>query len=354
MIATSCQGASDPAFRVRLELPGRALATHGVALELLPLFSTDQARRFRSAGAIGKARVLAVARRRLLKELRNAGDGSPTVIVQRHVDLAPPLTLEKAAAANRRLVYDVDDAVWLTGRQTGGHALGALKGVGRKVRWLAERAEHVIAGNEILAEHLAAHNENVTVVPSLVDPSAYALRGHEQAEQVTLGWIGSATTAPYLQGIVPVLERFAKQSRRPVRLVVVGGSAPPVAAVRVEARAWSPEAEREALAEVDIGLMPLDDNPWSRGKCAYKALQYMASGIPPIVDDVGISAETVSDAGYVAADDHQWLEALNALAGDSRLRARLGDVGRKRIVDDFSFERWLPTLAAILLGRREP
>lgn len=303
---------------------------------------------------MGKTAVLLRARRRLLGELREAGEGASGVVVQRHVDLAPSLALERAAVRDRRLIYDVDDAIWLTGRATGGHPLSVLKGVGRKVRWLAERAEHVIAGNEILAEHLAAHSENVTVVPSLIDPSSYPLRRHEQGEEVTLGWIGSATTAAYLGRIAPVLERFAKRSQRPVRLIVVGGSAPVVAGVRVEQRAWSPEAERQALAEMDIGLMPLDDTQWSRGKCAYKALQYMASGIPPIVDDVGVSAATVSGAGCAAAGSEQWLEALHDLAEDPGLRARLGEVGRRRIEDDFSFDRWIPTLAAILRGRPVP
>ncbi|MGH3426275.1 MAG: glycosyltransferase [Mycobacteriales bacterium] len=349
-IATSCQGASDAAFRVRLELPARGLAAHGVALKLVPLFSSDRAQRFRGAGAIGKARVLAASRRQLRVELREAGKGVSTVIVQRHVDLAPSLALEKAAEANRRLIYDVDDAIWLSGRQTGGHPLSALKGAARKVRWLAARAEHVIAGNEILAEHLAAYNGSVTVVPSLVDPSSYPLRDHRQAERVTLGWIGSPTTAPYLRGVVSVLERFAKQSSRAVRLLVVGGSAPRIAGVEAEERAWSPDAEHEALAEMDIGLMPLDDTPWSRGKCAYKALQYMACGIPPVVDDVGISADTVGGAGYVAADSAQWLEALHALADDPGLRTRLGEAGRRRVEEEYSPARWTPTIAAILRG----
>jgi Glycosyl transferases group 1 len=345
-IATSCQGASDAAFRVRLELPGRGLAAAGVSLELLPLFSAAEAVRFRRAGALGKARALAAARRRLAASLRDADGEASTAIVQRHVDLAPPLALERAAAAGRRLVYDVDDAIWLTGRASGGHPLGALKGSGRKVRWLAERAEHVVAGNEILAEHLAAYSEAVTVVPSLVDPDAYALRRHEQGETLTLGWIGSPTTAPYLGGIAATLDRFAERSRRPVRLLVVGGSAPRLARVRVEEREWSPVAEREAL----VGLMPLDDTPWTRGKCAYKALQYMASGIPPLADDVGISAAAVNGAGYAVSGPDQWLEALRDLADDAALRARLGESGRRRVEEEFSPRRWLPTLAAIVRG----
>lgn len=349
VIATSCQGPLDAAFRVRLELPGRGLAAHDVALELLPLFRDDDARRFRAAGALGKVRILAGSRQRLKRELREAV-GPATVVVQRQVDLAPSLGLERAAARGRRLVYDVDDAVWLSGRQTGGHPTSVLKGAARKVRWLAERAAHTIAGNEILAEHLSAHSERVTVVPSLVDPATYAVRAHEQGEALILGWIGSPTTAPYLERVKPVLERLAKRSSRPVRLLVVGGSTGEIAGVRVEERAWSPEAERGTLDEMDVGLMPLEDTPWTRGKCAYKALQYMAAGIPAVADDVGVSATTIGGAGYAVSGEDRWLEALRALADDAALRGRLGEAGRRRVEAEFSPERWLPTIAAILRG----
>jgi glycosyltransferase involved in cell wall biosynthesis len=188
------------------------------------------------------------------------------------------------------------------------------------------------------------------VVPSLVDPSAYEVRAHEQGEELTLGWIGSPTTAPYLDRVVDVLERLARSSPRPVRLVVVGGPAPEIAGVRVEERAWSPEAEREALAEMDIGLMPLEDTPWTRGKCAYKALQYMAAGVPPVADDVGVAGATVADAGYAVSGPEAWRDALQALAEDAGLRSRLGEVGRRRVEEEFSPDRWLPTIAAIVRG----
>jgi len=339
---------ADAAFRVRLELPARGLTAHGVELELLPLFSEEATRRFREAGTLAKARVLASSRRRLKRELEAAGNVS-TVVVQRGVDLAPQLTLERAAARGRRLIYDVDDAIWLSGPGTGGHRLSSLKGAARRVRWLGERAEHTIAGNEILAEHLAPHGP-ITVVPSLVDPDGYVVRRHEQGEEVTLGWIGSPTTAPYLERIAGALKRFGRASDRPVRLLLVGGSAPPLEGVRVEERAWSPAAERQALAEIDVGLMPLPDTPWTRGKCAYKALQYMAAGVPAVVDDVGISAAAVAGAGYAVSGEGRWLEALEALADDAGLRGELGAAGRRRIEADFSPRRWLPTIAAIIKG----
>jgi len=352
VIATACQEATEPAYRVRWALLSGGLAAHGVQLEQMPLFRPGESLRLRSAGAIGKARILAGARRRLRAELRGAGEGASAVVVQRHVDFTPSLALEKAAVRDRRLVYDVDDAIWLSGRQTGGHPLGALKGTARKVRWLAGRAEHTIAGNEILAEHLSRYSDAVTVVPSLVDPASYPPRRHEQGEALVLGWVGSPTTAAYLRRVAPALERFAKGSPRPVRLLVVGGAAPTIPGAETRQRAWSPEAEREALAEMDIGLMPLEDTPWTRGKCAYKALQYMAAGIPPVADAVGIVAATVGDGGYALASPEQWPEALAALAEDPGLRARMGEAGRRRVEAEFSPARWLPTIAAILRGER--
>ena len=350
VIATSAQGPYDPSFRIRLALPGRALTRHGVTMQELPLFSAEQVPRFRHAASVGKVAILARARRRLQRELRELDGEVRTIIVQSRVDLAPSLALERMATDSRRLIYDVDDAVWLSGRQTAGHSLSFLKGAARKVRWLVERADHVIAGSEILAEHLGQHGDAITVVPSLVDPATYVVREHEQSSIITLGWIGSPTTARYLNHLTPVLERFAEQSTRPVRLVVVGGAAPYLHRVEVHERRWSPEAERQALAEMDIGLMPLQDTPWSRGKCAYKALQYMACGIPPLVSNVGVSAAVVGDSGYAAGSDAQWLEGLYALAQDRDLRARLGAVGRRRIEQDFSYDRWIPVIAQILKG----
>lgn len=346
--AVSCHGPHDPAFRVRLALPGQALGDHGFDFELLPLLSAEQATAFRAGKPIAKAIALTRARQGFRRRLRRSGSRVHAVMIQRYVDPAPMLTLERLAIEDHRLIYDVDDAVWLGGSRTGGHPLSVLKGTARKVRWLAERADRVIAGNEILAEHLAAYNTNITIVPSLVDARVYPHRRHEQNREITLGWIGSPTTARYLRQVAPMLEQFAKHSARPLRLIVVGGSVPPLAGVRIDERPWSPSAECDALAEMDIGLMPLPDTPWTRGKCAYKALQYMAAGVPAIVDDVGVSAATVDGCGCVASDATHWLEGLQALADDADLRTHLGRAGRERVQRDFSLERWAPVLAGVL------
>lgn len=345
----SAQGPLDPAFRVRLTLLSETLAARGIDLRPAPLFSQAQALAFRAGGPAKRMLVLMHARHDLVRRLGGLRD-SDTMVVQRQIDLLPALTLERRLIGSRRLIYDVDDAIWITGGASGGHYLSALKGAARKVAWLASRADSVVAANELLAEYLSTHNPRVSVIPSLIDPADYAPRRHASGETLTLGWIGSPTTVRYLDGRVSALSSFARQCKQRVRLLVVGGSAPRVQGIEVREIQWNPAAERAALAEMDIGLMPLPDTAWTRGKCAYKALQYLASAVPAVVDDVGVSARVVAGAGIIAHGDAAWVEALAHLGASPDTRQRLGDAGRLRVEQEFSPDRWGDALASIWRG----
>jgi glycosyltransferase involved in cell wall biosynthesis len=138
-----------------------------------------------------------------------------------------------------------------------------------------------------------------------------------------------------------------------IELLVVGGRAPEVSGLRVTSEPWSEEVERNFLRQVDIGLMPLPNNAWTRGKCAYKALQYMAAGIPVVADDVGISARVIGHerGGLIARQLDDWVQHMATLAENPRLRARLGRTGRQRIEEGYSVERWAPELAALIRGQ---
>jgi glycosyltransferase involved in cell wall biosynthesis len=166
-----------------------------------------------------------------------------------------------------------------------------------------------------------------------------------------LGWIGSASTAPSLKRLREPLDRLvAARPDLKVELLAVGGDPPDVQGASVRGEPWSEDREHDFLRHVDIGLMPLPDNAWTRGKCAYKALQYMAAGIPVVADDVGVSATVIGHerGGLVARSDAEWTEHLSILAADPDLRARLGGGGRERVAEAFSVEAWAPTLAQIL------
>ncbi len=351
-MAVAAQAAHSPAFRIRVVLLAEPLAAQGLTLHPLPLFTAEESRTFARSGLGPRVRVVLGARRRLARQLGEGPEGG-TVLFQRQADILPTLSLERRAARGRRVVLDVDDAVWHDGA-AGGHPLARLKGTRRKVSWIVDRADVCIAGNELLAEHLERRHPDVRVIPSLVDVDGVAVREHSDREGVVLGWIGSPTTVRFLEQLRPQLERAAcALAPRPVQLHVVGGDFEPVNGLTVVKHEWSEAAEREVLALMDVGLMPLEDTPFTRGKCAYKALQYMAAGIPVVADDVGISAQVIGDgsAGLIARQRDDWVEAVTTLAGDIALRRRLGATGRATVMADFSYTRWIPELATLLKDR---
>jgi glycosyltransferase involved in cell wall biosynthesis len=318
----------------------------------LPLFTAEEAARFQRAAPGERLRILLGARRRFLRSLPQEGADPAVVMIQRQVDMLPSMRLERAAAAGRRLVLDVDDAVWTT-RGAHGHPLAFLKCSGHKLRVLAGRADQVIAGNEVLAEWLSRHSDNVAIVPSLVDPIAVPIRVHREGPRLRLGWIGSPASAPHLHSLADALARAQRAlPELELELLVVGGPAPVIEQVRTIAWPWDERREADALSTIDIGLMPLEDTPFARGKCAYKALQYMSAGVPVIADDVGVSATVLGNGGggFVATSRSEWIDALVRLGRDPDLRAMLGRQGRQRVEESYSLKRWAPELARLLTG----
>ena len=307
---------------------------------------------FRSGSLFRRTLIGRHARKRLLHRLA-IDRAAPTVLIQRQIDMFPTLTLERTASEGRRLVYDVDDAIWFDWYGAGGHPLALLKGSARKAQWLARQAAHVVVGNEILAEWIDRFAERVTVVPSVVDPARVPLRRHEAREEVVLGWIGSHGTGPYLRRLREPLRKIASRAQEHrLVLLVVGAEAPRIEGVESRSLPWSEELELTALEQMDIGLMPLPDNRWTRGKCGYKALQYMAAGIPVVADDVGITSRLVGhrEAGLITRSQGEWVRGISELASDPTLRTRLGREGRSRVERDYSTSRWAPVLASILRG----
>ena len=326
------------------------MCAHGVVLRPAPLLSADDVDALRGGTARRRVTIVLAARRRLRSELGRVEDAE-IVVIQRQVDLLPGRGLEHVAMRGRAMVLDIDDAVWLP--EPGGHPVALLRRPAEKLRWLAGRADRVIAGNEYLADWLSQHSRDVCVVPSLVDTDRLGAKAHVPSERLVLGWVGSSSTARYLAAIAGSLSTFAaSHPRLEVQLVSVGGIAPSIPGVRVENWRWSEQREADALALMDIGLMPLPDNPWTRGKCAYKALQYMAAGIPVVADDVGPTGLIVGDgsAGFLVRRSGDWARHLTQLATSAELRTTMGAAGRARVVSDFSVQRWGRTLAALIAG----
>jgi glycosyltransferase involved in cell wall biosynthesis len=350
--ALSAQGPLSPSFRIRGAIPARALAQQGIRVSLMPLFSAEQDQAFRIGGAWRKALTILNARRALRARLPLQVD---VAWVFRQVDMLPSLGIEKLAIDDHRLVLDVDDPIWLDATSyAGGHPLAFLKGTRRKLRMLAGRAEVVVAGNAYLAEWLAQYARDVRVIPSVVDTSRSTQRRHQNSETVVLGWIGSHSSFRHLEKLLAPLARAAA-TVPDIRFELwsMGGGTMNIPGMRCLSIPWAEETESIFLERMDIGLMPLADDPWTRGKCAYKAIQYMSAGIPVIADNVGVSAEVIGagHAGYLVSSSTEWTEAVVSLSRDAGMRTRFGERGRHRAIADYSLQRWLPEIVAALTGR---
>jgi glycosyltransferase involved in cell wall biosynthesis len=348
-IATGAQGPQGPGLRVRLMIPAPHLRAGDVNLIAMPLFTSREADMVHTGSTASRVRTALAARRRFRRALGDVD--ADVVVVQRQVDPLPGRGLERAGMRGRALIQDVDDSGWLP--EPGSHPATRLRRNAEKLKWLAAQADRVIAGNDYLADWLSPHARDITVVPSLVDTDKVTPRVHHDSQELVLGWIGSSSTAQYLRAVTAPLAAFvASHPELTVKLLTVGGPAPAIAGVRSEHWRWSEAHESAALEQMDIGLMPLPDNAWTRGKCAYKALQYMAAGVPVLADDVGITAQVVgtSEAGIVAGTTVDWQRALDRLAAHAGLRQRMGVTGRARVEEDFSVRAWGPRLASLIAG----
>lgn len=271
------------------------------------------------------------------------------VFLQREAALIGPAWSERVLRARQpALVYDFDDAIYLPYVSPTNRYLSYLK-FPWKTRTLCRIAAAVVAGNDHLAAYASRYNDRVFVVPSTVSLREYQPRPIPSADRIpVVGWTGSHSSVAYLAVVREALQELRR--RRPFRLLVIGVEHFEIPGVEVECRPWSAASEVRDLWDVDVGIMPLPDEPWARGKCGMKAIQYMGIGIPAVVSPVGANREIVQDGatGFHAATRAEWVEKLDLLLGDAELRRRLGGAARESVRALYSAETQAPRVAEIL------
>jgi glycosyltransferase involved in cell wall biosynthesis len=338
-----------PGQRYRVEQWAPYLAEAGVELEFAP-FASDALAEVLYRPGLMRAKA-ALMLRGLLRRVSSAWSarGFDAVLVHREAALIGPAWTERIAKARQaRLVYDFDDAVWVPYLSPTNRYLSYLKFPG-KTRTICRLASLVLAGNEHLAEWARQYAPNVHVVPSTVSLRDYPVRpGGGGAEAPVVGWTGSHSSLEYLRAIGGALRKL--RQRRPFRLVVIGVSKFTIPGVEVECRPWNAATEARDLWDFDVGIMPLPDEPWARGKCGMKAIQYMAVGVPAVVSPVGANRTIVRDgaSGFHATTEDEWVAALDRVLDDAGLRQRLGAAGRASVEAEFSAESQAPRIAGLL------
>jgi glycosyltransferase involved in cell wall biosynthesis len=240
---------------------------------------------------------------------------------------------------NPRVVFDFDDAIYL------GDSAAHVAGICARAAW-------VTAGNESLAAFARRYTDRVTVLPTVVDCDAYLVRrDHERpGRRVRVGWLGSDRSID--ETLLPHLAMLARlRDELGFELVVVSRPRPalPASLGAWQFVAWSPAVETRIADLFDVGIMPLLDDPYQRGKCGCKLLQYMAAGLPTVASPVGINAQLLDEGrGLLATGEDQWRAALASLIEDAGRRRSLGEKGRAFVEGEYSLRRWFPVLEEIL------
>lgn len=338
VVALTRTSSLGPSTRYRIEQYRPALAALGIVVETRPLFGESWFRILELRP--GPLRVLAKALYSLGRLVARAGQAltarrsdADLVLIEQQLFPYLPWTLERLLwPVGKRVILEFDDAIYLTFAHAG------------KLARLCARADLVIAGNETLAAFARPHAREVVVIPTTVDTDRYGRPPRPPDRTLRVGWIGLRYNLPCLRELALPLARLSA-SGIDCELRVIS-SAPPApddawADVRVVHRPWSEASEAEEIAACDVGVMPLPDVPWARGKCGLKLLQFMAAGRPVVASPVGVNRSLVrpGETGLLAEDAAGWEDALRRLHADRALAGRLGAGGRRLVEAEYSLAR---------------
>ncbi|MBA4323258.1 MAG: glycosyl transferase family 1, partial [Odoribacter sp.] len=239
-----------------------------------------------------------------------------------------------------KIILDFDDAIWLRDVSRGNNNLAWLKNPSKTAR-IIRLCDLVITGNDYLKEYALQYNKNVLTIPTTIDTDYYIKTfGVKPGGKVCVGWTGSLTTLKHLELSLPFLRKIKEKYGDSVIFRIISDFPFASDEIVFDFVKWSREAEVQDLSYFDIGIMPLPDDEWAKGKCGFKGLQYMALEIPAIMSPVGVNTEIIQDGvnGFLAANTDEWVEKLSMLIESPALREKLGKAGRQSVLEKYSFE----------------
>jgi glycosyltransferase involved in cell wall biosynthesis len=328
---------TSPGQRYRLEQWEPLLREYGVEITYAPFESEELHATVYTHGRFAqKLKLVGEALRRRSSLLNNL-KAYDLVYIFRETALLGPAFFERSIHRHGvPFVFDFDDAVFVSYRSPSNGYLSYLKFAG-KTETSCRLAAHVMAGNPYLADYARRVNENVTIIPTTIDTEKYKPLSYDRKSgPIVIGWTGSYSTVQHLDTLRKTLTKLAGQTT--FRLRVIGTPSYEIEGIDVEAMPWRADTELEDLSKIDIGIMPLPDDKWSKGKCGLKALQFMALGIPTICSPVGVNTDIIQDNenGMLAGSEDEWIRKLSILLESSEIRERLGMAGRRSVEQKYS------------------
>lgn len=342
LFVTSHRLDRSPNQRFRFEQYIGHLERNGWTCEVSPIVSAaDDKFLYKPGHFVDKLRFVrrAIAQRR--KDVARAKEFGIVFVCREALMTRSTLFERRFASSPATLVYDFDDAIWLLSVSDANKRWGWVKDAGKTARIIG-MAGHVFAGNRYLADYAGRYNPNVSIVPTTIDTDEYQPAARRHEGPVVIGWSGSITTIQHFQYAVPALRAIKEKYGQRVAIRVVGDGSFREPSLGITGLPWRKETELDDLRAMDIGIMPLPDDEWARGKCGLKGLQYMALGVPPIMSPVGVNSEIVQDGvnGFLAGGVEEWVEKLSRLIDDADLRRRMGQAARTTVEERYSVKAW--------------
>jgi len=331
-----------PSQRFRLEQYLEILSNRGHHYEVQSFLNSQARILFPKPGGIGRkvGALLAGYGKRFLILFKLA----PFHFIFIHREAAPlgPPLFEwfVANVLQKKIIYDFDDAIWMTDKQTENRLEKIIRWRG-KVKSICRWSYKVSCGNHFLCQFASAFNSHVILNPTTIDTLHLHRREDypnvKKSNAITLGWTGSYSTVKYLRLLEPVLKHLERKYPL-LQFLVIADREPDFPLSSLIYRPWSTASEIQDLMVVDIGIMPLPDDEWSKGKCGFKALQYMALQIPTVASRVGVNAEIITDHvnGFLCSSEQEWIEKLELLINDRAVRERVGKQGRNTVEINYS------------------
>lgn len=241
------------------------------------------------------------------------------------------------AKSGAKIIFDFDDAIWIDNVSEANKKISFLKNAA-KTNEIIKLSDMVFAGNNYLANHASQYNSNVKVIPTTIDMVNVhnKTKVHQDKPELIIGWTGTHSSLVYLQAIENALA-LLKEKYKNIKYLIISDKPPTFSKIEVDFLPWNLDSEIDDLLKIDIGIMPMIDEEWAKGKCGFKILQYLSLGIPAVATPVGVNAEIIEEGvnGYYAYNSEEWLEKISLLI-DFKIRSKMGNRGQQKVKDKFS------------------
>lgn len=341
LIIANQQPDCAPNQRFRFEQYLDFLNANGFHCEVSPLLSCNEAKLLYDRGHYFKKALLINRSFRLRKnDLKRINDYD-FVFVSRESLMTGSFFFErKLKQINKPFIFDFDDAIWKIDVSPANRHFSWMKNPA-KTSEIIRIATCVIAGNDYLAEFAGKFNPNTLIIPTTVDTLRFTkTKPRKDSMPVVIGWSGSNTTIAHLKTILPVLKTIKKKYGDKVAFKVIGDEKFFCDSPTIKGEKWTSTDEVEKMNTFDIGIMPLPDNEWTKGKCGLKGLTYMACEIPSVMSPVGVNNDIIQhgENGFLAGSDQEWINTLGMLIESPELREKIGKAGRQTVIEKYSVE----------------